>query len=190
MGELIHRVRNSIVDRERDWTLGADALQWREADGKAGRVAYADIAGLQLIDYASYGGRIYQCALKPKSGAPLKIRSHSYISLGNFEDRRQTYAPLIHGLAGRVAAANPDARFIAGSTGLWIAWTLVGLLTLVMLGVFFASLGAGSLSINAGAVALVIAILAVPLVWRQVKSGRAKTFDPKNVPPALIGEAT
>ncbi len=188
MGEPTHRVRNAITDRERSWTLEPDALLWRDDKGGQGRIPYPDIASLQLIDYASYGGRIYQCAIEQKGGSGAKIRSHSYISLGNFEDRRATYAPLVRGLAQKVAAANPKAAFVAGSTGLWIAWTAVGLLAIVMLGFFFASFGAGGPSLNGTIMVIVIVLLAVPLIWRQVKYGKAESFDPANIPPALIGE--
>jgi hypothetical protein len=187
MGELTHRVRNAITDRERTWTLEPDALLWRDDNGGQGQIPYADITRLQLIDYASYGGRIYQCAIEQKGGKGAKIRSHSYISLGNFEDRRQTYAPLIRDLAARVAEANPDAEFIAGSTGLWVAWTIVGLLAIVMLGFFFASFGAGGPSLNGTIMVAVILLIGGPIIWRQLKYGRAKSFDPKNVPPELIG---
>ncbi|MFD0987486.1 hypothetical protein [Methyloligella solikamskensis] len=180
-------MRNAITDRERSWSLEPDALEWRDDKGKQGRIPYAAIGSLQLIDYASYGGRIYQCAVERKGGSGVKIRSHSYISLGNFEDRRGTYAPLIRGLAEKVADANPEADFIAGSTGLWIAWTIVGLLAVVMLGFFFASLGAGGPSLNGTLMVVVILLIGGPIIWRQVKYGKAKNFDPRNVPPELIG---
>ncbi|WP_141693810.1 hypothetical protein [Methyloligella halotolerans] len=182
-------MRNAIVDRERIWLLEPDALGWRDDKGRQGRMPYADIASLQLIDYASFDGRIYQCAVQRRSGSGVKIRSHSYVSLGRFEDRLATYAPFIRELAGRVADANPEAEFIAGSTGLWIVWTVVGLLAIVMLGFFFASFGAGGPSVNGTIMVVVILLVGGPIIWRQLKYGKAKSFDPRAVPPELIGDA-
>lgn len=124
MTGLTHSVRNSLADRERTFALGGDALHWRDDKAK-GAMPYADVRDMRLISYASPNGTCFQCALRGKSGDKVKLRSQHYVSLNNFDDRRQSYAPFVRELASRVAARSPEAAFIAGSTGLWIAAIVV-----------------------------------------------------------------
>jgi hypothetical protein len=84
MTELAHTVHNSLIDKERTFTLGADALHWRDAAGE-GQIAYADVSDMRLIGYTSLIGEAFQCTLRARGGGKVKIRSAHYRNLGNFE---------------------------------------------------------------------------------------------------------
>jgi hypothetical protein len=183
-----HSVRNSLADKERSFTLGDDALHWTDAGGGKGRMAYADVRDMRLIAYSSPIGEAFQCTLRGKGGK-VKLRSAHYASLNNFENRTATYAPFVRALAGRIAAAAPDAKFIAGSTGLWIVWLIIGVLCLGVAVLLIASLFEGLPPAGPWIAAIVVCAIAVPWMWRRVTEGGAKSFDPKAPPPALLGQA-
>ncbi len=180
---LHHSVRNTLFDREWDYTLGPDRLHWRDARG-SGEVAYSDVTELQLISYGGFGGAQYQARLARKNGRPVKLRSHHYVSLGNFEDRSETYTPFVRELARRIAEQQPQARFRAGSTALWIAWLLIALfIALVAVAVI-----ADAVMPSASAIpAIIVLVVGLPLIWREVRKGRAATFDPVAPPRDLLG---
>jgi hypothetical protein len=184
-----HNVRNSLIDKERTFTLGPDALHWRETQGSEGRIPYADVRDMRLIAYTSPIGESFQCALRGKSGGKVKLRSAHYRGLNDFEDRTATYAPFVKALAERVAAAAPDAKFIAGSTGLWIVWLTVGVLFLGVIVLLILSLFEGLPPAGPWIIALVVCLIAAPLMWRRLGEGGAKTFDPAAPPPALLGQS-
>ena len=128
MTEWAHSVRNGIVSGERTYRLAQDALCWTETGRSDGRLAYADARLMQLISYASPIGRALQCKVTSTAGDKVLLRSAHYLSLGAFEDRTDSYGPLVRELAKRIHKANPGAAFVAGSTGLWLVWLVVGLL--------------------------------------------------------------
>jgi hypothetical protein len=183
----VHSVRNSLIDKERHFTLGDDALRWSETGGAEGHMPYADIRDMRLIAYTSPIGGALQCTLRSKSGGKVKLRSAHYRSLNNFEDRSATYGPFVSALAERVAEAT-DAKFIAGSTGLWLLWLIVGLLFLGLVVVLVLSMFEGLPPAGPWVIAIAVCLIAVPWVWLRLREGKAETFDPEAPPPALLGQ--
>ena len=186
MTEPTHTVRNSLADKARTFMLGPDALRWSDASGE-GRLAYEDVRDMRLIAYASPIGETFQCTLRGRKGDKVKLRSAHYESLNNFEDRTATYAPFIRALAPRIATAAPDAKFIAGSTTLWIVWLVIGVLCLGVVLLLILSLFEGLPPIGAWVIAVGVCIASVPLAWRRMREGSAHSFDPAAPPPELIG---
>jgi hypothetical protein len=186
MTGLIHTVRASLLDRERNWRLGDEALEW-EAGGLTGSVRFDDVGKLQLIDYAGPGGRHRQLKVTARDGTSLRLRSHHYRSLGSFENRSRSYAPFVRELIRRVGAANPKARFEAGSTGLWLAWSIVALLLAALVALVPIALLDGAYSWGGLAVALLLIVGSGPFVWRSVWRARTAEFDPAAPPEGLIG---
>ena len=186
MTDLAHTVRNSLVDREWTFRLDTDALV---IDGKAKqvRVPYDDIRKVQLIAYANTGGEQYQCALSTGSHGRIKIRSHSYVSLGNFEDRSETYVPFLRELMKRVAAGSPEAEFVSGNTALLVVWLVV--LLLFILGLATVALAFVDGLAGTWKFALTVAVLLVsgPILWRRLRKGEVRRFDPDNPPLDGIG---
>ena len=186
MTEPAHTVRNSLIDKERSFTLGEDALTWRDDAGE-GRLAYADVRDMRLIGYPSLIGEALQCTVRGRRHGKVKIRSAHYRGLGDFEDRTETYAPFVAALAKRVAARAPDARFIAGSTGLRIVWLVLGVLCAIVVGLLVLTLFEGVPAAAPAIMAVAICIAAVPIAIRRVRADGARTFDPEAPPKDLLG---
>jgi len=121
---LTYSVRPNLFSGPQTYELQSDALVVRKG-AKTRRVPYGDIKSLRLIDYANFGGRQRQCTLKTDAHGKLKVRSHHYVSLGNFENRSTTFDPFIRELCGCIRTANPDAEFVRGSGSLQIVWSIV-----------------------------------------------------------------
>lgn len=185
-----YSVRNGIFGGERAYRLTPDALCWTESGTNDGRLAYADTRAMQLISYASPIGRALQCKLTSETGGRVLLRSAHYLSLGNFEDRTDSYRPFVCELTKRIDAANPKADFIAGSTGLWIMWIAVGLLWVgviaLLAAALFESIFDASL-LGSFAVALGVCAACLPLLWREVRSGGRQRFDALAPPEELLG---
>lgn len=175
MDQISHIGRPSLLTKEATHRLEPDRLVW-SAQGRENSLPYTDIESLQLITYSSFGSMAGQCTIKG-GGKTLTIRSHHFAGPGSFEDRTASYSPFVRALATRVAEANPAARFIAGSLGLWIAWMVVGIAALAVLGLLGMALLSGG-DIRASALsALVIIVGGAALGLREVRKGPAKTFD-------------
>jgi hypothetical protein len=186
MAEPAFTDRNSLIDRELTFRLGPEAITWLEGNRQI-KIDYADVGSVKLVSYGSFGGMQTQCTLRAKPGGKLKLRSHSYVSLGLFEDRSEDFAAFVRELFRRIHAANSSAKFRAGSTGAWIVWLV---LLVMMLGIFalvIASLLEGS-SLPAGAMGSITAlVIFLPLAWHLVRGGWGKNFDPGNPPPDTLG---
>jgi len=186
MKDGAYRVRNGIFGAERRDQLTREALCWAESGRTDGRLAYSDTRSMRLISYASPIGRSLQCTLKSKSGDKVVIRSAHYVELGDFEDRSMSYGPFVKDLAMRIAKANPNAKFTAGSTLFWIAWIAVAGIWVVVLALFAVSLF--EMSLLAGlAIALSLGAACLPLIWQEVRQGGSRSFDPFNPPGELVG---
>ena len=181
-----HSVRNSLIDRERTFSLGTEALQWKET-GRHGELPYAAISRMRLIAYPSTGGEHRQCSLFASRGRKIKLRSHHYRSLGAFDDRTDTYAPFVRELSRRIAAASPGAKFLAGSTSMWLVW--LGLSTLIaVVGILLLTVVVGGEVLQAGVIApLVVLAIVVPGAWKILRRGKAVEFDPAEPPADLTG---
>lgn len=181
---VIHAVRNSLIDSERVFTLEPDCLAWTEK-GDRHVISYRDIKSVNLISYAGGGAVIKQATLKTHGGKKLKIRSHSYKSLANFEDRNTSFARLMRGLMSKVAEQSPDARFSRGNTALWLIWLVVGLLIIVLV-----SLAIAQFDFPGGPAVptLVIAAIGGTFAWRELKKGRMRFFDPVDPPENLLDD--
>lgn len=108
---VTHAVRPSVLDAETTWWLGPDALR----PGDRNAIPYADIAELRLsFDPTRFDSRRYRCSIRLRDGRTATISSSHYVSLAQFEDRSQTYEPLVRALVARAADANPGIRLRAG----------------------------------------------------------------------------
>ena len=190
MTEWAYSVRNGIFGGDRAYRLSPDALCWTESGKDDGRLAYADTRAMQLVSYASPIGRALQCKVTSTADDKVLLRSAHYLSLGNFEDRTDSYRPFVHELAKRIDAGNPKAEFIAGSTGLWIMWLAVGLLWVGVIALLAAALFETIFDASllaSFAVALGVCVACVPLIWREVRSGGRQRFEALAPPEELLG---
>lgn len=115
------------------------------------------------------------------------IASHSWKGPGRFDDRMETFSPLVRAIAEAAADLAPRARFATAGLELGEAfvWTM-GLLGagIVVLLLSSISAGAASLGITLAAHLLFVLILMfAALPWFR---GRTATLDPRAIPMALL----
>ena len=185
MDEPTYVNRISLLDRERVYQLGPDAIAWRDR-GESRKIAYRDFTDIRVIKYPSFGGDHSQCTLRSGSSGKVVLRSHAYVSLGLFDDRTDSYLPFVMALFRNIHAANPAASFRAGSTGLWVMWIILLALALGILFLVVLELMGGA-SLATGAIGAVFALLIfLPGAWRIARRGKGTPFDPDDPPPALL----
>jgi len=188
MPNVTHEVRNSLADPARLFELEDEGLSWLENGTRKTR-RYADIAKVHLIAYPGEGGtRQMQCTLHDRAGCKVKIRSHHYVSLANFEDRTASYGAFMRTLMTRLATSGRDVKYLQGSNIMHMVWlVLFGLSIILLAGFLFALIG------GAGGtwdffVPMAGLALFLPVSWSIIGQGWAGTFDPNNPPAEFLGE--
>lgn len=186
MPRQTHSVRLSLVSPEQTFSLGPTSLDVSGA-GASNNIPYIDIQEIGLITYGGYGGLQGQATLRTRAGKKIKIRSHHYRGLGDFENRSATYRPLMQGLLQHVHAANPSARFVSGSTIMTVVWWVL----LVCLVLMIILLGLALLSgkdLNGNVLGgFVTALILIPFAWRSARRSRQNEFDPAMPPAEALG---
>ena len=183
---ITHRVRVSVLENETVWRFGPDALEREEmAGGKtlAVRYPYADIRQMRLTFAPTrFDSSRYRCEIQLRNGTLAAIVSTHYAGIGDFEDRSATYGPLVRGLVGRVAAANPACRFLAGKRPAVYWGEHIFLLLMLLLLVFV--LGA-TYGLSLGALVLVklgLLVAYIPLMIVYTRKNWPRAFDPAAIP--------
>lgn len=118
------------------------------------------------------------------------IPSHSWRGPGRFDDRMQTFSPLVRALAARAADLTPRARFATPGLEMGEAflWTM-GLLGIGAAVLLVASISAGAATLGvalAARLVFVLILMAAAMPW--LKGGGA-TFEPRAIPRDLLPEA-
>lgn len=185
MTTIVHEVRPSLLGATYSYRFEDDALHWQAGRSK-GQIAFADITRIRLVTYVADGETQGQCTLKQRSGKPLKIRTHHYNGLGDFEDRTSTYSPFIRELCRRAATASPQARFLAGSSAMWYVWLAILVLCCSVSVLLLLALSGGAPSWIGMMLGLAFMATAIPFVWRQFRRGGQKDFDPQDPPADLL----
>lgn len=185
MTDLTHSGRLSLIDGEVTWRLTDEALI-RSMKNAIQTIPYVDISGIRLITFAGAGGRQGRAIVTTSGHGKLKLGSHHYVSLGNFENRSASYAPFVRQLARCVVSANPQARFTLGSFGLWLAWVVVCLLVLIAaILVVMVALEGTAPWLRVISVAGLLVVLA-PFAVRWAGRSRPQRFAPTDIPDNLL----
>lgn len=181
MTTLKHLVRPHLFAHEQCYTLEADALRF-QVRGKDRSLPYSDITSVRVLSYANFGGVQYQCTVKSGAHGKLTIRSHHYQSLGAFQDRTDTYFPLVRELCRRVHDHNPQAQFIRGSG--WIQTLWLGVLILTILGwvVLGLMLLGGGADLDGSVTFALLLIFITSISARWLWRSKPDLFDPLNPP--------
>jgi hypothetical protein len=182
---VVHKVRNSMWASDRSWWLDEDALRWRD-DTSEGSFRFADIGLVQPRAMPNFGQDLRQCVVKTMAGGSQIIGATSYQGFFKQNDMTKTYEPLIRDLARRVAKANPQAKLIAGSTGLWWVWLVSLAMLVVIAGLMAIGMVYGENTRLSNFGPLLVMLLLLPGMWRAISRGRAQTFDPERPPPGLL----
>lgn len=181
-----HEVRNSLIDSTRHFGVEDDGLTWEEGDRRDSR-RFQDIKSVHLIAYPGYGGKHLQCTLTDRKGKKIKIRSHHYISLGNFQNRSQSYGPFVQLLTAGLGLHGQSVTFYCGSKIMRAVWAVLFWLSiLVLVGYLFAIIGGVALS-WATIATIAIFVTLLPTSWAMIRQNKPETFDPNAPPPDFLG---
>lgn len=181
MTEFRYEVRPHAFSATQTYALHADALSVR-VDEAVERIPYGEIESLRLIRYGSFGGLQGQCTIKIRKHGKLNVRSHHYVSLGNFESRTAAYVPFVRELCRRIHAANPGAAFTRGNRGLQIVWGIVLLISVFgWIGWIAAQVENTAESWRDVGAFVVMAMASLIGAWGVVQN-HPKSFDPLEPP--------
>ncbi len=183
---ITHRVRASVFAQEAEWRLDGDRLIWREATGsdsaRSGMIALDQVESLRLTREPTRGGVRMFCRVRTRDGTAALIASAHYAGVLRTEDRSASYKGLVCEMVARLAAANPNARFLTGATP-FVWWGVVLGLALLFgaLGALFVLAGREIFTIRMIA-GLALVALGAPNLIRWLTSNRPGAFDPANPP--------
>lgn len=181
--EPFYAVRNSLMDAERQFRLGPNAIEW-----DTGSIAYKDVRQVRLFSYVATGTDVTQITIKAIGRRPLKIRSHSFVSLGRFESRMADFSPFVRELLLRLAAKTPEAEYVAGSTALRVMWIIVAAM-MVLLGLLLLVVAFDGGGANLGTSALpALGVLTIGswATWRGLRHGGGHHFKPEQPPEKIL----
>ncbi len=95
--------------------LENDGLAWKQGR-REGHVAYGAVSQLRIYKVRFFGSSAgyWRCVLFHGRGRRLSLQAADWRSFRRIEDRTASYIPFVKELEARIAAANPQARFLAG----------------------------------------------------------------------------
>lgn len=179
-----HRPRPLAADMTLQ--LGESTLVMDSGLGQAG-VSLADIVQVRLV-YAptNLSRKVFRTILTLKDGRRIGYGSVAWRSIAELERRDEAYTRFTRALIARVAALNPDCRWLRGQT--WLQWSLVAIAAAG------AGLGVGSLvwtAMRDGQTggALLGALIGAVAFWQVeplIRLNRPDTFDPRDPPDVLL----
>lgn len=204
MGALTHAVRDWSGRPVSTYSLSDDALV-QEVAGIETRVPYQDIVEIHLALSPGFPATRRRCTVVRTSGPDVTILGQHYVEsqsgpayaesksgrilallhhLTYREDRSATFCPLVAGLLERAGAANPQCRFVAGSTGWWLTATAcfslcAGLVLLFAIPVFTRG-KFGAL------VPMTVFGALLPWFWPVVRAGPSRSINPRNPPQNFL----
>jgi hypothetical protein len=146
-----------------------------------------DLAELRLLRLAGLPRSPRRAAALWFAHGRCVIVSHSWRGPGQFEDRMDSFSPLVRSIAGTAADLAPRARFATAGLeiGEAFVWTIgllgIGAVVLVVLSI---GVGAASLGIAlASRLLFVLILLLAALPWLK---RRDAGLDPRAIPRALL----
>jgi hypothetical protein len=210
-----HTSRWSVFQREATWRLTADALEREGGEpdkaplpariarfvlrfiipwmimkiepGGPARFPFTDIAEIRLaFEPTRFDSQRHRCDITMRDGARVTIWSTHYVSVGEFEDRGETYAALARALIARVAAANPSAVFRAGKSP-FTFWRQLVVLLIAFSALIYMIMLVGSAAFSGLVIVKLIIVAAfVPLLLRYIHKNRSGRFRPDAIPEDVL----
>lgn len=185
-----YRRRASIQEKgETLWRALPDRLEYYASDGALrGVVPYDKV---QKVRLAFAPGRFQQTRfLMELTGArsQVTLTNVHFVGIGQFEDRTDSFFPLVRAVVAGVQAASPSATFQAGERPafylLQLAFVVaaLGLLALVLIGL---PLVPGNFTLSA-IVKLAVIAVSLPLLLSWIMHARPRRFDPDNGLEAVL----
>jgi len=154
------------------------------AGSKTRRFALADLRVFRLSSLPNSPRRAV--ALQFARGRCV-IPSHSWRGPGRFDDRSETFSPLVRELAEQAADLAPRARFATAGIEIGEAflWTM-GLLGIGAVVLLVSSISAGAVALGVALAARLVFVLILMLAALPWLRGRTASLDPRAIPRVLL----
>lgn len=183
---VLHRARNSALDRDTSWTLRENDLMIEPDGDPPSSVPLAAITRVSLLyDPTRFQPNRFRCRIQCRDGRTFTFRSEHYSGFATFEDRSASYRHLVTALCQRTSMANPGCVFASGKNRpaywLQIAFLTLGLLVLLVI-LLIAWTAIGWVVI----LKLILLALMMPMLVRWVGRNRPGNFDPANPPDRML----
>lgn len=115
--EYVHAFRRSIFAAERTYRLGASGLEWRDG-ASSGTVAYGDIVAVHEYKSKVWGAlsaelpRRFDYVVDCRDGSKIVLNSVHVVPFRIAENRAASCTAFVAELKARIAAANPNVKFL------------------------------------------------------------------------------
>lgn len=180
------RQRPKPIGFELAYRLDGDTLEI-DSTRKVDRVRLSAVEQVRFF-YApsNVTSKSYRTQLRLSDGKSITFGNLSWRSLTDIDRDDARYHAFVTALSAAIARANPRARFVAGKPfPLWLALTVVGGLSLVMLAWF--TLRAFQQGANtAGFLGILLGAASFWQVWPMVRLNRPCELSCGEVPEALV----
>jgi hypothetical protein len=182
MTAVEYRRRASLTQTGEDlWRAYPDRLEQVGPDGALRMtVPYRNVQAVRL---AFAPGRFQTSRFVMElqgTRSQLVLSNMHFVGIGNFEDRSETFLPLVRAVVAGIAAANPAARFTAGERPAFY-WLMLafnafafGMLALLLLTL---PIVPGNISASVMIKAVVI-LFTLPLLFSWAMNSRPRRFNP------------
>lgn len=182
------RARAGMLDRETTWTLLPHGLQAEVRNRPAQVVAYEDIVEVRLQFSASreHQGRCL-CGLRTRDGHAFTLVSTHCKGFLRFENRAESYAPLVRELVRKVAKANPQVKLHAGASPVQYYGLAVFLVAVVLLLAWAVDIPGRLVEGGWGGwIRLAAVVAVVPVAWGFLRANHPRSFTADDIPPGLL----
>ena len=154
------------------------------------RLEQVDLAEVQRVRFfhapSNFTSRSFRTELSLSNGRRVTFGNLSWRSLTDAERDDRGYRRFVSALAAAVAAANPQARFVAGkSFGIWLTLTIGAVLALVLFG-WFSARAFQDGATGAGWIGLIFGAASAWQLWPMVRLNKPQELAPGEIPDQLV----
>jgi hypothetical protein len=184
-----YSTRRTLLEKEKTYRLGDDALEVLEEGAPPLRVPFADFESVRLSFLPSrYHSRIYGCEIRARGGGGrIRIFNTHMAGLANFEDRSDRWSPFIRELHRRLLPHARSIRFRRGTGAFAYGCTVLSIAGAFALLVFLLFFVLGGHSLSGSQIAKVaILLFLLPLAFAYLRRNRPTPYAPESPPPELL----
>ena len=186
MSSVSYSSRVSIGKDERVYEFTDEALVWQDGDSPKKGLPFSKLISVNCsYEPNRVQANRYVIKLSTAKSSHI-IASTSYVSLGNFEDRGESFRSFVMDLHRKIVEVNPAVVFKQGSSQagyIFSIFVTVGLICLFGgLALVTLLMGLIPIAILKGAILLFM----FPRLIRYVKKNKPGNYDPLNIPEDVL----
>jgi hypothetical protein len=190
---IIYTHRRNVFEAEKTIAIDGNDLSLKEGAASEMRVPLSAVERVRIgFEPTRVQNTLYTCRVwvKGHSGVWVTLHSQSYKGFADFEAHDAQYRTFVESLNNAVAAANPKAKFEAGSA-VWVYALNIGCLGIAALALAWVLVltgGEGWSEITIWKAFIVLGMIPLAVAW--VGANWPRRYDPRAIPQNLIPSAT